>query len=177
MKVDIGVQEFLAEGVEFTGVTLRDRAVAQGFAHEGAVLGFCQAVVVAVPRAGLGELHAPFLPQVGDRRVDGFRAVIGVKAEDPEGEVVEQGFEHGQQGRPVERLAGGDNLELGHAVHGIAVIEAFHAVLIPLGDTVDTDETRTSIGGRGAPLGDGNRIAPGLGPVQPPRLLARLYWI
>jgi hypothetical protein len=39
MKVDIGVQEFLAEGVDFTGVTLRDRAVAQVFAHEGAVLG------------------------------------------------------------------------------------------------------------------------------------------
>ena len=51
MEVDVGVQEVLAEGVDLGGKALRDMAVAQVFAHDGAVLGFGQTVVVAVPGA------------------------------------------------------------------------------------------------------------------------------
>ncbi len=51
VEVDIGVQEFLAEGVDLTGVVLRDMAVTEVFADDGAVFGFRQTIVVAVPGA------------------------------------------------------------------------------------------------------------------------------
>ena len=51
MEVDVGVEVVAAEGIHQCGETLRDVAVTQMFAHDGAVLGFSLGVVVAVPGA------------------------------------------------------------------------------------------------------------------------------
>ncbi len=63
-----------------------------------------------------------------------------MKAEDPEGEALEQGFENGQQVRLAQPLTGDNDLELGYAVHGIDVVEAFETILVALMNTVDADE-------------------------------------
>lgn len=56
MEVQEGVEEVAAEGVEGDGVVLRDMFVAEQLAHDAAVLGFGQAVVVAAPGSATGEL-------------------------------------------------------------------------------------------------------------------------
>ena len=58
VEVDVGVEEFVAERVDRVGETLRNMAVTQVFAHDGAVLGFGQAIVIAAPGPGFSELHA-----------------------------------------------------------------------------------------------------------------------
>ena len=68
--------------------------------------------------------------------VDVFRTVIAVKAEDHEGEAFEQRFEYGDQESLADTLAGGYPFVLGHAVHGIDVIDAFDTVLVTLVHTV-----------------------------------------
>ena len=74
--------------------------------------------------------------QFRDVAVDVLRAIVGVKPLDDEGEAFEQRFEHGDEERLADPLAGGHPLVLGHAVHGIDVIDALDAVLIALMDTV-----------------------------------------
>ena len=49
MEVDIGVQVVAAEGIDRHGKALRDVAVAQVLAHDGAVFRFGLGIVVAVP--------------------------------------------------------------------------------------------------------------------------------
>ena len=69
--------------------------------------------------------------------VDVFRAIVGVKSLDDEREAFEQRFEHRDQERLANALAGCHPLVLGHTVHGIDVIDAFDTVfLVTLVDTV-----------------------------------------
>ena len=53
-------------------------------------------------------------------------------------------------------IAGGDELELGHAVHRIDVIHPFHPVLVALMHAVDADVARHPVGlgrARRCPMG------------------------
>ncbi len=115
--------EILAEGVDESGEALRDMAVAQVFAHDGAVLGFRQAVVVAVPGARLGELDVELIQEFGHGVIDVLRAVVGMKAQDNEGEADQELLKDRQEVGFGEALAGGDDFQLGDAVHGVDVIE------------------------------------------------------
>ena len=60
MEVEVGVEEVVAEGVEGGGVVLRDVGVAEQFAHDAAVFGFGQSVVVAAAGPAAGELDVEF---------------------------------------------------------------------------------------------------------------------
>ena len=62
-------------------------AVAEVFAHDGAVFGVELGVVVAVPGARFGEfLDEQFVEQLRDVAVDVLEAVAHVKAQDDEWE-------------------------------------------------------------------------------------------
>ena len=54
MEINIWVQMILAERVNQGRKALRDMAVAQVLAHDGAVLGFGLGVIVTVPGARFG---------------------------------------------------------------------------------------------------------------------------
>ena len=77
---------------------------------------------------------------------------------------MQQRFEHGDEERLADALAGGHPFVLGHAVHGIDVVDAFDAVLIALMHAVHAQVAGPVVGGRRAPLADGNGHRPGLGP-------------
>jgi len=79
-------------------------AIAEVLAHDAAVLALDQGIVVGLARARLGELaDLQLVEQGGDAMVDVLRAVVGVKAEDGEGKVAEQLFEHGSRKRSLMR--------------------------------------------------------------------------
>ena len=53
MEVDVRVEVVRTECVDPFCELLRDMRVAQVLAHHGAVLGFCQGIIVGLPGAGL----------------------------------------------------------------------------------------------------------------------------
>ncbi len=82
-----------------------------------------------------------------------------MEAENREGEPGQQGFEHRQQIRLAELLAGGHQFPLGQAIHGVDVIDALHPVLLALMHAVDANEARPPLG-RGRPaLADATWVA------------------
>ena len=89
---------------------------------------------------GLGELvDVEGFEQRGDGAVDVFRAVVGVKAVEGEGEGSEQGAEDRRQARGMEVLDRADELELGDLVHQVHVVQAFQVIQIGLVDGIDPD--------------------------------------
>ncbi len=97
-----------------------------------------------------------------------------MKAQDGEGQVLQQAFQSGQQVGLADALAGGHQFELGHAVHRVDVIDPLEAVEVALVDAVDADEARTPLGGRSAALADGHAVPLGLGPHPALGLIAGL---
>lgn len=75
-------------------------------------------------RARLGEFHRQLVEHFGDLVVDVFRAVVGMKSEYAEWEVLQQGCDDRQQIGFGDLLASGDQLPLGDAVDGVDMIDA-----------------------------------------------------
>ena len=96
------------------------------------------------------------LSNFSDVAVDEFGAVVGVKPQDDEGEAQQQCFEHGNKESLADTLAGGHHFVLGHAVHGIDVVETFNAVLIALMHAIHAQVAGLVVGRWSAPLADGN---------------------
>ncbi len=121
----------------------------------------------------LGELHEELLEHLGDLVIDVFGAVVGVKALDAERKGRQQRFDHRQQVDLGEFLAGGHQLPLRDAIHGVDVVQAFEAVLIALMHAVDADKARAPLGLRG--LADADRHLGGVGlvPLPAPIAIAR----
>jgi len=69
-------------------------ALANVFAYDRPVLAFYQRIVLAAIGAALGELDQQTLEQLGHFVVDVLRAVVGVEAQNPEGKLVQHGFQH-----------------------------------------------------------------------------------
>ena len=151
MEVDVRIEKVVAESVDLGGEALRDMAVAEVFAHDGAILGFRQAVVVTMAGTRLGEFDLELFQHRCHGVVDVLRAIIGMEAQDPEREAGKNLFQDGQQVGLAQALAGGDDFHLGEAVHGVDVIEPLDPVLIALVDTVDADEA--GVGARRWPMG------------------------
>lgn len=173
VEVHVRVEKALAHGVHLSGEVLRNMLVTEVFSHDGPVLGFGQTVVVAMPGARLGELDPELVEQLGHGVVDVLRAVVGMKAQDREGEACKDLFQHGQQECLGQALAGGDDFVLGNA-SSVDVIHPLDAVLIALMHTVDANESGASIGGGCAAHSDRNCAATGLGPVGSGGLVASL---
>ena len=100
MVVEIGVEVGAVELLQALGVGCVDGAVAQMLADHRAILGFDQAVVVAVPGPAFGLFDQQFLQQTGHRAVDELAAVIGVKAENAEGKLPQHGLQNRLQPGP-----------------------------------------------------------------------------
>ncbi len=88
-----------------------------------------------------------------------------MKSQDHKRKSLQQLPDDRQQRGLADLLASGNELELGHAVHRIDVIDPLHAILIALVHTVDADIARPPIRLGGAALADGNARGPRLGPV------------
>ena len=100
-------------------------AVAEVLAHHARVLALGESVVVAVAGAGLGELpDAQLVEQGGDTVVDVLGAVVGVNALNHEGERLDKPFEHRQQEALGDGLHGPHELELGHVIDHVDVVDA-----------------------------------------------------
>jgi len=127
--------------------------IPQVFPHHRAIFGFGHRVVIGVSRAGLGELEAQLLQQRSDLVIDVLRAVVRMKPQADKWKALQQLPDDRQQIRLADLLAGRDQLELGHAVHRVDVIDPLHAILITLGHTVDPDIA-------GEPFGCGARRWP-----------------
>jgi hypothetical protein len=61
VEVAVRVEVIRTECIDLFSTLLRDMRVAQVLAHHRAVLGFCQGVIVGMPRAGFGALDAQLL--------------------------------------------------------------------------------------------------------------------
>ena len=134
------LREALSKRRVVLGVAAGDVAVAEVLADDRAVLALDEGVVVGVSGSGLGELvDVEGFEQRGDGAVDVFRAVVGVKAVEGEGEGSEQGAEDRRQARGMEVLDRADALELGDLVHQVHVVQAFQVIQIGLVDGIDPD--------------------------------------
>ncbi len=92
------------------------------------------------------ELDAQLLQQPGHHVVDVPRAIVGVDPQDGEGELLEDVLQHGQEVGLADALAGGHDLPLGEAVHGVDVVDPLGPVLIALVNAVDADVAWAPIG-------------------------------
>src|ERR1039458_9078115 len=66
-------------------------------ADDRSIFALHQGVVIAVPRLGLGLLDQQFVQQLGHDVVDELTAVVGMKTQNAEGKLPEQGLQHGFQ--------------------------------------------------------------------------------
>ena len=90
-------------------------------------------------------------------------------SQDDKRESLQQLPDDWEQVRFADLFAGGDELELGHAIHRIDMIHPLHPVLVTLMHTVDADIAWRAVGLRGSALADRHARGPRLGPV--PQLL------
>src|SRR5450759_1377436 len=104
--------------------------------------------------------------------VDVFGTVVAVKAEDHEGEALQQLFEHGDEERLADTLTGGHPFILRHAVHGVDMVETFNTVLVALMHAVHAQVAGLIVGRWSAPLADRKAHGPGLGPAPAVALIA-----
>ena len=156
MEVQVGRHHVLGEVVDLTREATRNVGIAEVLAHDGAVLGLDQRVVVGSARSRLGELlDVELVEQLDDAVVDVLRAVVGVEAQGAEGKALEQRFEHRNQERLRDALDRADALELGDLIDQIEVIQGLDAVQIALVDSIDADEAGTTLGAglRRSPMG------------------------
>ena len=125
-------EQLAIEVVQRRCVPRRDVLPAQLLAPHRAVLALHQRVVVAVPRARLGEaLHAQFLKQPRELVVDVLRPVVGMQPVDH----AREGAQHSLQQRP-QRVLGNplhaaDELDLRHLVHHVDAIDTLNFILVP----------------------------------------------
>ena len=64
----------------------------------------------------------------------------------------------------ADALTGSHPFVLGHAVHGIGVVDGIDPVLVARMHAVHAQLAGPVVGGRGAPLADSEAHRPGLGP-------------
>jgi len=107
-----------------------DVAIADVLADDRSILALHQGVVVAVPRPGLGLRDQQFIEQFRHDVVDELTAVVGMKPQNAEGKLPEQGLQHGFQSRFANLRGGAHHLPLRHFIHRIDVIDPLH----PSGD-------------------------------------------
>lgn len=124
MDVQVGVEILGTEGIDLASGVLRNVAVAQVLADHRPVLRFHQAVVVGMTRARLGAFDAQRVAHPGHLMVEILRAVVGVNAEDPEREAVQQRPDDRKQEGFGDLLAGRDQLPLRDAIDGVDGIDA-----------------------------------------------------
>jgi hypothetical protein len=123
------------------------------FADHRSIFGFHQSVIVAVPRPAFGLLDQQLVEQLGHGLVDELAAVIGVKAEDAEGKLPQQGGQHRLQPSFADARRGGHDLPLRDLIDRVNVVDAFGPRLIALMHGVDNADSR-------AGLADGAVAAP-----------------
>jgi len=87
MVIEIGVEVGAVELLQALGMCRIDRTVTQVLADHGTILGFDQAVVVALSRPAFGLFDQQSLQHTGYHSVDELTAVIRMKAEDAEGKL------------------------------------------------------------------------------------------
>ena len=70
VEVQVRVHGVGVEAIDRRCMFLRDMAVAGDFADNSTIFRFCEGIIVGVPRARAGELHAQFLQHLSDVMVD-----------------------------------------------------------------------------------------------------------
>ncbi len=95
-------------------------------------------------RPRLGLFDEQFAQQTRHVVVDELAAVVGMKAANREGELLQQGFQHRHQPQFGDLRGGGHNFPLRHLVDGVDVIQPFASILIALMHGVDAEITRAS---------------------------------
>jgi hypothetical protein len=73
-----------------------------------------------------------FSGSAADWVIDVLRAIIGMESQEGKRKSIQQLPNDRKQVRLADLLAGGDELELRHAVHRVDVVHPFHPVLVAL---------------------------------------------
>ena len=108
VKVQIRIEIGPVEALQIPGVLSRDRLVADVLAHYGAIFALHQGVVGGAMRPRLGELADQQLgEQLLDSIVEKLRTVVGMKATNAEGELLQDGLSNGDEMGFRDRLLRG----------------------------------------------------------------------
>ncbi len=141
---------------------LGDVRISQLLADNGAVLALHQGIVIAFPGATSGLFDAQLLEQPCDPPVDVLRTIVGMAAEDHEGEGLQQLLQGGQQVVLGDLLHADGHLPLGDLIDCIDVIDPLDTVQVALVHGIDAQEAGTATGPGLAPLADPHPGPPGL---------------
>src|SRR5271157_6628428 len=98
--------------------------------------------------------------------VDELAAVVGVKAADGEGELAQQGGQHGLQPSFADAGGGGHDLPLCNLIDGIDVVDAFGSRSIALMHGIDAQIAGSALRIGPSALADADRRGPGFGVVE-----------
>src|SRR5271166_4555715 len=98
--------------------------------------------------------------------VDELASVIGVKAADWEGELAQQGGQHGLQPSFADASGGAHDLPLHDFIDGVDVVDAFGSRSIALMHGIDPQIARSALRVGPSALADAYRRGPGLDVVQ-----------
>ncbi len=163
MEVEEGAEAALEEVVDLGDEGVGDVDVAEPLAHDAAVLGLDEGVVVAVAGPGLREgADVELVEQVGDLAVDVLASVVGVEGLDGEGEGGDEVLQHGDHEVLGDARHGAKVLELRDFVDDVDEVDALLAAPVSEVDGVDAEEAGLAIGPRLAADPDGDGSRPGL---------------
>lgn len=163
VEVEEGTEGVVEEGVDLGDEGVGDVNMSEPPAHDAAVFGLDQRVVVAVAGPGLGEgADVEVVEQAGDLAVDVLAAVVGVEGFDAEGEGGEQSFEAGDEEVVGDAGHGAKVLELRDFVDDVDEMDALPSGPVAEVNGVDAKEAGAAAGIGLAADADGHGRGPGL---------------
>src|SRR5665213_1185755 len=156
MKIHVRVQVRGVELVNGFGVLAADVAVANVLADDRSVLAFYQRVVLGPIGAAFGEFDQQTFEQLRQFVIDVLRAVVGVKAENTEGKLMQDRPQHGPQILLADLADATYCFPLRHRIHSVDVIHTLGPVPIALMHRVDAQEPRPPLRIWFSPFPDGD---------------------
>ena len=160
MKVDIGIEVLLVQGIDERGPTLGNVGMAKAFTHHRPILTFHEAMIIRLPGPGFGEFDQEFAEQTCHPPIEVFGASIGMESPDAEGKGGQEQGQGREQRGFTDFLHSTDHLELGHLIDGIDVIHPLLFVQVPLMDRVDAEKAGLALGLRFPPLANARPRGP-----------------
>ena len=148
MEVDVLVEVDHVEVVDTSGMTAWDVGMAHLLANDAAVFTLNESVVIGAPGAGFGLFNEEIVEKFSDASVDEFRSVVGMKAQDHEGEACQEIFQQRLQEGIGNALNSANDFPLSNLVNDIDVVDALGFVAVALVDGIHAQIPWLSIGKR-----------------------------
>jgi hypothetical protein len=118
VEIEVDIQVIPVEVIDASGMALGNVHMPHVFSNNHPIFPFNQRIVIALARARLGLLNTELVQQPGNYMIDELRAVIGMKAENLEGELgdgADRADRLGARHGPTPLDGGGVQSSLGQA--------------------------------------------------------------